>query len=100
MIPFLKRAVDAASNAQLFMTAYKLQHELEQAEKCVGDLASFHTQPANSERPEPNQVYTPLRINRVEKRVALAPNSANPPILSRVCFSQLFILRQILVLES
>ena len=83
MIPFLKRAVDAASNAQLFMTAYKLQHELEQAEKCVGDLASFHTQPANSERPEPNQVYTPLRINRVEKRVALAPNSANPRTQSR-----------------
>ena len=84
LIPILKSAVDAASKAQLFMTAYKLQHELEQAEKCVRDLASFQTQPANSERPEPNQVYTPLRINRVEKRVALAPNSANPPAPSRL----------------
>ena len=84
LIPFLKSTVDATSKAQLFMTAYKLQHELEQAEKCVGDLASFHTQPANSERPEPNQVYTPHRINRVEKRVALAPNSANPPAPSRL----------------
>ena len=76
MIPLLTNAVDAACSARQVMPAYELQHELGLAQRCVNDPASFITQPINSETPAPHQVFTPLRVNRTVKRVALAHSPA------------------------
>lgn len=57
-IPILQSATNVAAQNQLFMVAYKLQHKIEQVEKCVDEDDSLDAGPG---MPAPSQTFSPLR---------------------------------------